>query len=134
MPPGEDPNEMIIITKGKCDPNPELGWDVNLLNGVQLTWLAVEYTQMGYDKQYGFQTGFWLPQTAHWLIGVELSPSNNEYSIIAAVDARPRNQIIASLKVMMQSITVTEGQWGGIQKIDSYSSDARSVMSSYHIL
>eukprot|EP01083_Nonionella_stella_P315638 1140735_1 len=130
MPPGNDPEEMIVVTKGKCDPNPEMAWDVNLLNGVQLTWLAVEYTQMGYDKQYGFQTGFWLPQTAHWLIGIEMAPATKEYSIVAAVDARPRDQIIATLKLMLQSISVTEGQWGGIQKIDSYSSDARSVMQS----
>ena len=130
MPPGDDPNELIVVAKGKCDPNPEMSWDVNLLNGVQLTWLAVEYQQMGYDKNYGFQTGFWLPQTAHWLIALEIAPANQEYSIIAAVDARPRDQIIATLRLMIQSITVTEGQWSGIQKIDAYSSDARSVMSS----
>eukprot|EP01084_Bolivina_argentea_P135726 239116_1 len=130
MPPGNNPNKLIVVSKGKCDPNPEMTWDVNLLNGVQLTWLAVEYTQMGYDKQYGFQTGFWLPQTAHWLIGIEMDPANQQYSIIAAVDARPKNQIVSSLKLMMQSISVTEGQWSGIQKIDSYSSDARSAMQT----
>ena len=79
MPPGNDSSEWIVVEEGKCDPNPELGWDVNILNGIQLTWLAVEYTKMGFDIQYGFQAGFWLPQTAHWLIGIEMPPTTKTY-------------------------------------------------------
>ena len=74
------------------DPNPELGWDVNILNGLQLTWLAVEYTAMDTINNMDFNS-FWLPQTAHWLIGIEAAPASNEYSIIAAVDARPRRKL-----------------------------------------
>ena len=124
-----DMNEMIVVDAGRCDPDPALAYDVELLNGLQLTWLAFEFRKMGFDSTFSFQSGFWLPQTAHWLFGMEKQGEGADFSLVAAVDARPKEQIIQTLKEMLQSITVTEGQWSGIQKMDGYPSDARSTMA-----
>ena len=121
-------NEMIVVNPGRCDPQPELAYDVEILNGLQLTWLAFEVRKMGFDTTMGFQTGFWLPQNAHWLLGLD-KQGEGDFSVLAAVDARPKEEVIKTLKEMMRGITVTEGQWSGIQKMDGYSSDARSTMA-----
>ena len=120
---------MIVVNPGKCDPNPEMAWDVGILNGLQLTWLAFEVRKMGFETTFSFQSGFWLPQNAHWLLGLD-KQGEGDFSILAAVDGRPKAQIVETLKSLIQSITVTEGQWSGIQKLEGYPSDARSTMAA----
>ena len=98
---------------------------MDLLTGVIITWLAWEYD----DDTFGFQLGFWLPADEnHWLVAIFSQGDEPDLELTAAVDGRPKDLIVQTIRESLEGLHFTEGQWMGIDQIDGYPSDARSTM------